>query len=233
MAEYEKYRKLAEENKLPSNFDRWELSCNDGHTVAHIQASRHGIPSNFDQWELADNNGWTVAHVQAMWHGIPSNFDQWELADNNGWTVAHSQAMWHGMPHNFDQWELADNNGRTVRDVWNRKYIDLGVENMRNKEFEGITKKTLENVGNKLTHKNKEYADADNKFHNFDRAAEIMKCTREEALKGFMTKHIVSVFDMIEGYKHFSKEIIDEKIEDTIAYLVILKAMLYNRDESK
>jgi hypothetical protein len=37
----------------------------DGRSVAKVAASNVRLPFGFDAWELTDNDGWTVAHEAA------------------------------------------------------------------------------------------------------------------------------------------------------------------------
>jgi len=91
--EYEEIvRKIREGEKLPANFDKWELADNRGWTVAHVAARNGHLPVDFNQWDLAEKNGYTVAHIAAEYGYLPTNFDQWDLADKSGWTVAHIAA---------------------------------------------------------------------------------------------------------------------------------------------
>ena len=58
-----------------------------------------------------------------------------------------------------------------------------------------------------LVEKAAEYADDNDRLHNFNVAAELQGITREEALGGMMCKHTVSIYDMIaEGANNFSME---------------------------
>ena len=98
--------------------------------------------------------------------------------------------------------------------------------------FIKILEDTIKNSRNTLGLKGNEYARED-RLHNFKVAARIDDTTPEKALKGMSLKHIVSVFDLISDtdkkpYK-WTKEIIDEKIGDSINYLYLLKALLYER----
>jgi len=45
-----------------------------------------------------------------------------------------------------------------------------------------------------------------------------------------MVKHLVSVFDLIEGRIPTSQEMIDEKIGDMINYLILLEAVLKEKE---
>ena len=101
---------------------------------------------------------------------------------------------------------------------------------MNKDQFDEIVERRTRKIVKTLTTKAKEYASDDDRFHNFNVAARIAGTTPEEALKGMMLKHIVSVFDMIEwSYTdegRLNEAIIDEKIGDTINYLVLLEGMM-------
>jgi hypothetical protein len=82
--------------------------------------------------------------------------------------------------------------------------------------------------------KQKEYAPGSDKMHNFRTAARMLNTSMEDALRGMLMKHIVSVNDMIEKtqsnpeYKP-EHELVSEKIGDIINYYILLEAMLYER----
>lgn len=83
-----------------------------------------------------------------------------------------------------------------------------------------------------LTSKGKEYSTEDNKLHNFDKGAVKSGKTREEVLKGFMLKHEISVDDIIENIKIGklpTRDLVEEKIGDIIAYYILLEASIYDR----
>lgn len=76
--------------------------------------------------------------------------------------------------------------------------------------------------------KAKEYA-TDDRLHNFKVAAKIQNCTPITALGGMMCKHTVSVYDLINDFESGVKvpvELWDEKIGDSINYLLLLSAMI-------
>jgi len=79
------------------------------------------------------------------------------------------------------------------------------------------------------------YATTDNRLHNFDVAAHIFNCTSEQALQGMWGKHLVSVLDMIKWTEtqpqRITIDLIDEKIGDTINYLILLESLLLRRIE--
>ena len=76
-----------------------------------------------------------------------------------------------------------------------------------------------------LSNKAKEYATAD-RLHNFRVAADLRGCTPEQALAGMMAKHTVSVYDMCESGKQYPIALWEEKITDSINYLLLLNAMV-------
>lgn len=62
---------------------------------------------------------------------------------------------------------------------------------------------------------------------HFKKAAAIMNTTPKVALLGMLSKHIVSVSDMCtDKDTHYSLEKWDEKITDSINYLLILRAIV-------
>lgn len=98
---------------------------------------------------------------------------------------------------------------------------------MNNEEFEQIFEDQVRVCRAILVEKAAEYADDNDRMHNFNVAAELQGITREEALGGMMCKHTVSIYDMIaEGASEFSMEKWDEKITDHINYLILLRALV-------
>lgn len=77
------------------------------------------------------------------------------------------------------------------------------------------------------------YATKNNRLHNFDFAARILNCTPEQALQGMLMKHIVSVLDLIEWSEtmpaRITEALVDEKIGDTINYMILLESLLLRR----
>jgi hypothetical protein len=103
---------------------------------------------------------------------------------------------------------------------------------MDQKTFDDVIDITLEKVRTILGRKQAEYARGD-RLHNFKVAGAIANTTPEMALRGMMAKHVVSVYDLIKDIEDGKKvEFIlwDEKTLDTINYLILLRALLYERD---
>lgn len=106
-----------------------------------------------------------------------------------------------------------------------------------NRTFNGILQSRLYKTKATLNTKAQEYASDKNRYHNFDVAARILNCTPEQALQGMMSKHIVSVFDLINWSETAEDKITDtainEKIGDLINYLILLEGLLTRRIEEQ
>ena len=102
---------------------------------------------------------------------------------------------------------------------------------MTSDRFNEILEETLQKCIDTLRTKSNEYATED-KLHNFKVAAVIQNCTPITALAGMMAKHTVSVYDLIQKQEHgvgVSKEMWEEKIGDSINYLILLSALVQEK----
>lgn len=91
--------------------------------------------------------------------------------------------------------------------------------------------KCLDTLGVKAN----EYATSD-RLHNFKVAGKIQNCTPIKALGGMMCKHTVSVYDLINDFesgKNVPVELWDEKIGDSINYLLLLTALIHETKEAE
>ncbi len=100
---------------------------------------------------------------------------------------------------------------------------------MNTVEFEKVVNDQLNKCKDVMIEKAKQYADNtnDDRLHNFKIAATLQNCTPVAALAGMMCKHTVSVYDLIQQHNNgatISAEMWDEKITDSINYLLLLKA---------
>jgi hypothetical protein len=77
--------------------------------------------------------------------------------------------------------------------------------------------------------KNKEYS-TDTWDSNFIKGANILQQTKEETLLGYVTKHIVSVVDIIKG-KPANLDTVKEKIGDIQIYMALLQIMFEEKLE--
>ena len=99
---------------------------------------------------------------------------------------------------------------------------------MDTKTIEMIIDERLEKCRAVLVNKAKEYATED-RLHNFKVAAKLQNCNPVTALAGMMCKHTVSVYDLIRDNEigiNITPEMWDEKIGDSINYLLLLTALL-------
>ena len=100
-------------------------------------------------------------------------------------------------------------------------------------EFNKIIEERIKKCCDMLIKKANEYATED-RLHNFKIAAKLQNCTPITALAGMMCKHTVSVYDLIrdnEKGKHIPMELWEEKIGDSINYLLLLTALLHDKNK--
>ena len=99
---------------------------------------------------------------------------------------------------------------------------------MTREKFEEVTGRRLQDCIEVLCKKANEYATTD-RLHNFKVAGELQNCTPIKALGGMMSKHTVSVYDLINDYesgKEIPTSLWNEKIGDSINYLLLLTALI-------
>lgn len=92
--------------------------------------------------------------------------------------------------------------------------------------FRELLEERLEKTRRVLDSKATEYASTADRLHNFKRASAITGETPAQVCVGFMIKHLVSVIDMVDQIAPPSSEKIDEKIGDSINYLILLEGIL-------
>lgn len=102
---------------------------------------------------------------------------------------------------------------------------------MTKQDFDKIVDQRLALIKTSLETKGKEYATDTDKLHNFRKAAEINDTSMERSLWGMVTKHLVSVMDMVFSDKIYSFKYINDKIGDMINYLILLEAVLKEERE--
>ena len=74
--------------------------------------------------------------------------------------------------------------------------------------------------------KDSEYSSDDDRLHNFKAAALLENTTPRKALMGMMAKHTISIYDMCQSEQPYTDECWEEKLTDSINYLVLLKGIL-------
>ena len=103
---------------------------------------------------------------------------------------------------------------------------------MTEQEFNALVEKRLDLTREVLIIKGREYRRNSDPLHNFNVASKLNNTTREKALWGFATKHLVSFLDMlddIEKNKLPQREYVEEKIGDLINYLILCEASIKDR----
>lgn len=101
---------------------------------------------------------------------------------------------------------------------------------MREEDLKKIMEKQFERCRIVMLGKSVEYTEgSDDKLEHFRAAAALMGVTPEAALMGMMSKHLVSVADMCmdqRGSGAYGIGRWDEKITDSINYLLLLRAIV-------
>lgn len=99
------------------------------------------------------------------------------------------------------------------------------------KTFEKIVDDQVNICKDLLLAKGLEYSPGADALSNFKTSAILQKSSWLEALSGYMAKHTISLYDMLNSPDTFSMEKWDEKITDHMNYLFLLKALLVEPNE--
>jgi hypothetical protein len=97
---------------------------------------------------------------------------------------------------------------------------------MTNENFNQIVEFQLNRIKEILVKKQAEYNLDEDRLSVFKHAAALSKETPEQALYGFLLKHLISQADMISTGEKYTKEIWLEKITDIMNYNILLLALL-------
>lgn len=90
----------------------------------------------------------------------------------------------------------------------------------------------LKRVHDVLVVKTEEYASDADQIANIRAMAALQEISLAEAVRGAMAKHTTSIYAMINDGKPHSVEKWDEKINDQIIWLLLLKAALIDGAEN-
>lgn len=103
---------------------------------------------------------------------------------------------------------------------------------MTTDQFNKIVGDQITKTTDLLCKKGYEYADNSgiDRLSAFKNAAALQQCSTPVALGGMLAKHIVSIYQMLPDYDRYSSEKWDEKINDALNYLLLLKACLIEED---
>lgn len=97
---------------------------------------------------------------------------------------------------------------------------------MTSEQFDKIVEEQIDSIRAVLKSKAQGYATDDDILHNFKAGAKEFGGVPSQVCWGYLLKHLVSVMDLAKGVRIGSREHIDEKIGDSINYLILLKAIL-------
>lgn len=97
---------------------------------------------------------------------------------------------------------------------------------MNSEQTEVILHAHLDHIVSILSGKAQEYADDTDRLHNFTQASKLLGVSRPEALAGFLAKHTISIFDMVKDPQEYTFARWDEKINDSIVYLILLRMII-------
>jgi len=100
---------------------------------------------------------------------------------------------------------------------------------MNTKDFNKLLELRIADMRSSMASKSSEYASSVDKLHNFKRAGRVLSCNPQRALVGMWVKHLVSVLDIVDKTESGvlpSEELWNEKIRDSINYLVLLEAII-------
>ena len=100
---------------------------------------------------------------------------------------------------------------------------------MNSEQFEKILYARMQKMEMMLATKAREYAKEGDRLHNFNQAAKFQNITPDQAAWNFLVKHLVSLQDMIMGGGAYSQAQWDEKIGDSMNYLVLIEAIVSQR----
>lgn len=104
---------------------------------------------------------------------------------------------------------------------------------MTSKRFEEVVEGITKIVKDTLVKKQSEYNLTDDRLDVFKKAAGRQMITTQQALLGYMDKHVGSIYDYVHENKDISRELLLEKIVDNINYLMLLYAVYEDEVYSK
>ena len=97
---------------------------------------------------------------------------------------------------------------------------------MNAEQFNKVFAETFGMSSSVLVQKADEYADDVDRLRNFKMSAHLQECSPIEALAGILSKHTISVYDLMLSSEIAPLAKWDEKIIDHINYLILLRALV-------
>ena len=104
---------------------------------------------------------------------------------------------------------------------------------MKTEEFNKIVEDQLERIRSVLVKKAGEYNLEEDRLGFFKRSAAFAQETPEQALYGFLLKHLQSITDMVMSGKSYSDDLWQEKITDAMNYLCLLLGLIEDTGRAK
>ena len=107
---------------------------------------------------------------------------------------------------------------------------------MNNEMFNKVTEERIKTCIDVLCRKSDEYSTDRDRLRAFKVAGALQGGSDIKALGGMMCKHTVSIYDLINDFengKNISIELWNEKIGDSINYLLLLNAMVVEHELDK
>ena len=102
---------------------------------------------------------------------------------------------------------------------------------MTREQLEHLFNEVVDNEKKILFSKNDEYSNSEQALSNFYEIAKIQETTPYVALWNLMSKHLYSVHKLVTSSgAGASRELIREKIGDTRNYLILLEALLLEKE---
>ena len=95
---------------------------------------------------------------------------------------------------------------------------------MTNDEFNKIAQGRLNELVDRMVRKGKEYASGEDRLSNIRTTASLLDITMPEVCFHFMSKHIISIRDMVKAQEPYPEEVWIEKLGDIIVYCLLLEA---------
>ena len=104
---------------------------------------------------------------------------------------------------------------------------------MTSEDFNNLVEMKLEQIKSVLVKKTAEYNLDEDRLSVFKRAGALQNESPEEALLGMLTKHIISIYDMVKSQNEYSLDRWSEKCIDSINYLLLLLAIEKEKKDVK
>lgn len=107
---------------------------------------------------------------------------------------------------------------------------------MTNAEFHKLVESRFAKLRSTLGVKAEEYATDTDRLHNFKEAGNLKKSIPSDMCLSFAMKHIISIVDIVKNLSDggvVTKEMIDEKIGDTMNYMLLLEACITEQMQEK